>query len=112
MILDIGPKTAINWAKVIDMSGSVLWNGPVGAFETYPFDEGSKALAESVAHSDAFSVVGGGDTLACIALTGREKKIGYLSTGGGALLEFIENDCTLPALSALTSKTLKLKIGA
>ncbi|MDE0724802.1 MAG: phosphoglycerate kinase [Alphaproteobacteria bacterium] len=112
MILDIGPKTAINWAKVIDMSGSVLWNGPVGAFETYPFDEGSKALAESIAHSAAFSVVGGGDTLACIALTGREKKIGYLSTGGGALLEFIENDCTLPALSALTSKTLKLKIGA
>ncbi len=112
MILDVGPETVINWAKVMEMSGSILWNGPVGAFETYPFDEASKALAESVAHSKGFSVIGGGDTLACVALTGREKQMGYLSTGGGALLEFIENDCTLPALSALTSKTLTLKIGA
>lgn len=112
MILDIGPSTAINWAKVIEMSGSILWNGPVGAFETYPFDEGSKAIAESMARSKAFSVVGGGDTLSCVMKSGREKQIGYMSTGGGALLEFIENDCTLPALSALTTKTLKLKMGA
>ena len=90
LILDIGPKTAAQLATVLGKAGTIVWNGPVGVFEFERFGEGTKTLAKAIAGSAAFSIAGGGDTVAAIAKYGIEDKIGYISTGGGAFLEFLE----------------------
>lgn len=100
MILDIGPETAAHYASLIAKAGTVIWNGPVGVFEFDQFGAGTKTLADAIAASDAFSVAGGGDTLAAIEKYGVADGIGYISTGGGAFLEFVEGK-TLPAVAAL-----------
>jgi phosphoglycerate kinase len=100
MILDIGPASADIIAAIIQKAGTVIWNGPLGVFEFDAFGEGTRVLAEAIAHSRAFSVAGGGDTLAAIEKYGVEDKISYISTGGGAFLEFVEGK-TLPAVAAL-----------
>ena len=103
MILDIGPETAKLYASLIAKAGTVIWNGPVGVFEFDQFGGGTKAVAEAIAHSGAFSLAGGGDTLAAIAKYGIADKIGYISTGGGAFLEFLEGK-TLPAVEILMQR--------
>lgn len=103
MILDIGPKTAATLAAQIAAAGTIVWNGPVGVFEFDQFGEGTKTLALAIAHSKAFSIAGGGDTLAAIAKYGITEQIGYISTGGGAFLEFLEGK-TLPAVEILTQR--------
>lgn len=103
MILDIGPKTAAILAAQIAQAGTVVWNGPVGVFEFDQFGEGTKVLALAIAHSKAFSIAGGGDTLAAIAKYRIADKIGYISTGGGAFLEFLEGK-TLPAVEILQQR--------
>ncbi|EPG0172682.1 phosphoglycerate kinase, partial [Neisseria gonorrhoeae] len=100
MILDIGPKSAAALAELLKAAGTVVWNGPVGVFEFDQFAGGTKALAEAIAQSKAFSIAGGGDTLAAIAKFGVTEQIGYISTGGGAFLEFLEGK-ELPAVAAL-----------
>jgi phosphoglycerate kinase len=100
MILDIGPQTAANYAKLIQAAGTVVWNGPVGVFEFDAFASGTKAVAQAVAASSAFSIAGGGDTLAAIDKFGVIDGISYISTGGGAFLEFLEGK-TLPAVAML-----------
>ena len=100
MILDIGPQTARDWAAMLETAGTVLWNGPVGVFEFDQFGEGTRILAEAIAASDAFSIAGGGDTLAAIDKYEVSEKISYTSTGGGAFLEFVEGK-TLPAVEIL-----------
>jgi phosphoglycerate kinase len=99
-ILDIGPQSAAAIAKLIAGAGTVIWNGPVGVFEFDQFGGGTRVLAEAIAHSHAFSIAGGGDTLAAIEKYGIESDISYISTGGGAFLEFVEGK-TLPAVAAL-----------
>lgn len=103
MILDIGPATARHYAELIRGARSVVWNGPVGVFEFDAFGAGTKALAEAVAESSAFSIAGGGDTLAAIEKYGVEDRISYISTGGGAFLEFLEGK-ELPAVAALKAR--------
>ena len=103
MILDIGPETAKRYAARIDQAGTVIWNGPVGVFEFDAFGHGTRALAEAIANSQAFSIAGGGDTLAAIARYGVGKRISYISTGGGAFLEFAEGK-ELPAVAALRQR--------
>ena len=103
MILDIGPDTAARYAAMIAKSGTVVWNGPVGVFEFDAFAGGTKAIALAIAQSDAFSIAGGGDTLAAIAKYGIERDIGYISTGGGAFLEVLEGK-TLPAFEILAKR--------
>ena len=103
LILDIGPATVSMLKTVIAQAGTVVWNGPVGVFEFDAFAGGTKAIAEAIAASPAFSIAGGGDTLAAIAKFGFEKKIGYISTGGGAFLEFLEGK-TLPAVEILETR--------
>jgi phosphoglycerate kinase len=103
MILDIGPKTAAKFAAIIANAGTIVWNGPVGVFEFDQFGGGTKMLAAAIAHSPAFSIAGGGDTLAAIAKYHIEKQIGYISTGGGAFLEFLEGK-TLPAVEILEQR--------
>jgi phosphoglycerate kinase len=100
MILDIGPDSARALARVLAGAGTVIWNGPVGVFEFDQFGGGTKALAEAIAQSPAFSIAGGGDTLAAIEKYGIEGDVSYISTGGGAFLEFVEGK-TLPAVAAL-----------
>jgi phosphoglycerate kinase len=100
MILDIGPASAAAVAAIVASAGTVIWNGPVGVFEHDQFGEGTRALALAIADSPAFSIAGGGDTLAAIAKYGVEDRISYISTGGGAFLEFVEGR-TLPAVAAL-----------
>ena len=100
MILDIGPDTAEHMAKLIAAAGTVLWNGPVGVFEFDQFGEGTRTLANAIARSKAFSLAGGGDTLAAIEKYGVEDSISYISTGGGAFLEFVEGK-KLPAVDIL-----------
>jgi phosphoglycerate kinase len=100
MILDIGPETAARFSEIIAGAGTVIWNGPVGVFEFEHFGAGTKALAEAIAASDAFSVAGGGDTLAAIDKYGVADRISYISTGGGAFLEFVEGK-KLPAVEVL-----------
>jgi phosphoglycerate kinase len=104
MILDIGPKTAATLAAQIAKAGTIVWNGPVGVFEFDQFAEGTKTLALAIAESPAFSIAGGGDTLAAIAKYGIADKIGYISTGGGAFLEFLEGK-TLPAVDILLQRS-------
>ncbi len=103
MILDIGPDTSDRFAKLIETSGTVVWNGPVGVFEFDQFGEGTRGLAQAIARSKAFSLAGGGDTLAAIEKYGVEDGISYISTGGGAFLEFVEGK-TLPAVAALVER--------
>ena len=100
LILDIGPETAGRFAEIIANAGTVIWNGPVGVFEFDNFSGGTKALTEAIAASDAFSVAGGGDTLAAIDKFGAADRISYISTGGGAFLEFVEGK-KLPAVEVL-----------
>ena len=100
LILDIGPETAAKLAAQIKAAGTVVWNGPVGVFEFAAFENGTKAIAQAVAQSSAFSIAGGGDTLAAIAKYGIEKDVDYISTGGGAFLEVLEGK-TLPAFEVL-----------
>src|SRR5450830_752287 len=103
MILDIGPKTAKKLAEQIAQAGTIVWNGPVGVFEFDQFGNGTKTLALAIAESNGFSIAGGGDTLAAIAKYAITDKIGYISTGGGAFLEFLEGK-TLPAVEILTTR--------
>ncbi len=103
MILDIGPKTAARLGAIIAEAGTVVWNGPVGVFEYDQFAGGTRVLAASIALSSAFSIAGGGDTLAAIAKFGVTDQIDYISTGGGAFLEFLEGK-TLPAVAALEAR--------
>lgn len=100
MILDIGPQTAANFAELLKTAKTVLWNGPVGVFEFDQFAGGTQVLAEAIAASDAFSIAGGGDTLAAIDKFGVAEQISYISTGGGAFLEFVEGK-VLPAVEML-----------
>ena len=104
MILDIGPKTAAQLAEQIGQAGTIVWNGPVGVFEFDQFAEGTKTLANAIASSKGFSIAGGGDTLAAIAKYNIADKIGYISTGGGAFLEFLEGK-TLPAVEILLQRS-------
>ena len=103
MILDIGPQTAAQYAALIARAGTVVWNGPVGVFEFDAFGKGTEALARAIAASDAFSIAGGGDTLAAVDKYGIADKVSYISTGGGAFLEFLEGK-TLPAVAALEAR--------
>ena len=103
LILDIGPETAKRLAAQLKKAGTIVWNGPVGVFEFAAFENGTKVIAQAIAQSDAFSIAGGGDTLAAIAKYGIEKDVGYISTGGGAFLEVLEGK-TLPALEILTKR--------
>ncbi|HYD79489.1 MAG TPA: phosphoglycerate kinase [Paucimonas sp.] len=103
MVLDIGPKTAALLAEQLAKAGTVVWNGPVGVFEFDQFGEGTKTLAMAIADSKAFSIAGGGDTLAAIAKYGIADKVGYISTGGGAFLEFLEGK-VLPAVEILQQR--------
>lgn len=103
MILDIGPETARRFAQRLDSAGTILWNGPVGVFELDQFGEGTRVLGEAIAQSSAFSIAGGGDTLAAIDKYGVRAGVSYISTGGGAFLEFVEGK-TLPAVAALVAR--------
>lgn len=103
MILDIGPQTALNYTAALQQAGTVIWNGPVGVFEFASFAAGTQALATAIAESSAFSLAGGGDTLAAIEKFNINGKVSYISTGGGAFLEFIEGK-TLPAVAILESR--------
>jgi phosphoglycerate kinase len=103
MILDIGPKSAAKLVQLIAVAGTVVWNGPVGVFEYDQFAAGTRAIAEAIAHSSAYSIAGGGDTIAAIAKFGVAAKISYISTGGGAFLEFLEGR-TLPAVEVLEAR--------
>ena len=103
MILDIGPETAAKLAEQLMKAGTIVWNGPVGVFEFAAFENGTKTIAHAIAESSAFSIAGGGDTLAAIAKYGIEKQVGYISTGGGAFLEVLEGK-TLPAFEILTKR--------
>lgn len=100
MILDIGPQTARQYAELIAKAGTVVWNGPVGVFEFDAFGKGTETLAHAIAESKAFSIAGGGDTLAAVGKYGIADKVSYISTGGGAFLEFLEGK-ELPAVTAL-----------
>ncbi|NIJ68845.1 phosphoglycerate kinase [Xanthomonas sp. 60] len=103
LILDIGPQTAANYAQLIAKAGTVVWNGPVGVFEFASFSKGTEALARAIAASSAYSIAGGGDTLAAVDKFGIAGQVSYISTGGGAFLEFLEGK-TLPAVAALEAR--------
>jgi len=103
LILDIGPQTSKRFAAILAEAGTIIWNGPVGVFEFDAFGDGTRSLAEAIAASDGFSVAGGGDTLAAIDKYGVADRISYISTGGGAFLEFVEGK-TLPAVEILTRR--------
>jgi phosphoglycerate kinase len=103
LILDIGPQTAKKLADQLLAAGTIVWNGPVGVFEFEAFSQGTQAIARAIAQSSAFSIAGGGDTLAAIAKYGIEKDVGYISTGGGAFLEVLEGK-TLPAFEILEKR--------
>ena len=102
-ILDVGPKSSAKLAKIIAHAGTIVWNGPVGVFEHAQFAGGTKMMASAIAHSEAFSIAGGGDTLAAIAKFDIANDVGYISTGGGAFLEVLEGR-TLPAIAALEAR--------
>jgi len=104
LILDIGPKSAQALAQIVRNAGTIVWNGPVGVFEFDQFGHGTATLARAIAESSAFSIAGGGDTLAAIAKYGISEKVSYISTGGGAFLEFLEGK-TLPAVAALEARS-------
>lgn len=104
MVFDIGPETAKQFAELLKGAGTILWNGPVGVFEFDQFGEGTKSLAHAIAESDAFSVAGGGDTVAAIDKYGVAEQVSYISTGGGAFLEFLEGK-KLPAVEILEARS-------
>ena len=106
MILDIGPQTVRSFKAIIAKAGTIVWNGPVGVFEFDAFGEGTRELAHAIADSSAFSIAGGGDTLAAIAKYGVADRIDYISTGGGAFLEFLEGK-TLPAVAILEQRATR-----
>jgi phosphoglycerate kinase len=106
MIFDIGPKSAAELVKVLNNAGTIVWNGPVGVFEFDQFGEGTKTVAHAIAESKAFTLAGGGDTIAAIQKYGVEDKINYISTAGGAFLEFLEGK-TLPAVAILEQRAAK-----
>ncbi len=106
MVLDIGPETAKQYAAMVRDAGTIVWNGPVGVFEIDAFGAGTEVLAKAIAESDAFSIAGGGDTLAAVEKYGIENQISYISTGGGAFLEFLEGK-TLPAVDMLNKRKIK-----
>ena len=103
MILDIGPLTAAKYATMIQNAGTVIWNGPVGVFEFKNFSAGTRAIADAIEISKAFSIAGGGDTLAAIDQFNVTDGVSYISTGGGAFLEFVEGK-KLPAVAALEAR--------
>jgi phosphoglycerate kinase len=103
MILDIGPQTAARYAQLVEAAGTVVWNGPVGVFEFDAFGHGTETLARAIAESGAFSIAGGGDTLAAVDKYGIADRLSYISTGGGAFLEFLEGK-ELPAVAALEAR--------
>ncbi len=103
LILDIGPETTKTLAKQLMAAGTIVWNGPVGVFEFDSFAKGTEGIARAIAATSAFSIAGGGDTLAAIAKYGIEKDVGYISTGGGAFLEVLEGK-TLPAFEILQKR--------
>ena len=103
LILDIGPDTAARYAEFIKSAGTVVWNGPVGVFEFDAFGHGTETLARAIAASKAFSIAGGGDTLAAVEKYGIADDVSYISTGGGAFLEFLEGK-ELPAVTALKQR--------
>ena len=105
LILDIGPETATRLAAQLARAGTIVWNGPVGVFEFPAFENGTRTIAQAIAASPAFSIAGGGDTLAAIAQYGIEKQVGYISTGGGAFLEMLEGK-TLPAFEILEKRAM------
>ena len=111
LILDIGPETAARLAAQLQTAGTIVWNGPVGVFEFPAFESGTRTLAQAIAASPAFSIAGGGDTLAAIAKYGIEKQIGYISTGGGAFLEVLEGK-TLPAFEILEKRAAEMRPSA
>ena len=102
-ILDFGPKSSAKLSEIVANAGTIVWNGPIGVFELPQFAGGTKMLASAIAHSQAFSIAGGGDTLAAIAKFDIADNVGYISTGGGAFLEFLEGK-TLPAIAALEAR--------
>lgn len=104
MILDIGPESAKQLAQMLDLAGTIIWNGPVGVFEMTSFSHGTETVAQAIANSDAFSIAGGGDTLAAIDQFGVGKDISYISTGGGAFLEFVEGK-VLPAVAMVQARS-------
>ena len=108
MIFDIGPQTAATLAAIMKAAGTIVWNGPLGVFEYDQFGHGTETVARAIADSDAFSIAGGGDTLAAIAKYGISDKISYISTGGGAFLEFLEGK-VLPAVDILEQRAAKWK---
>ena len=103
MILDIGPTSAAEIATLLSQAGTILWNGPVGVFEFDQFGAGTEALSRAIADSSAFSLAGGGDTLAAIDKYGIADRVSYISTGGGAFLEYVEGK-TLPAVAMLEQR--------
>ena len=103
LILDIGPDTAERFGAMLQKAGTIVWNGPVGVFEFDQFGEGTKTIAQAIAQSPAFSLAGGGDTLAAIEKYGVSDDISYISTGGGAFLEFVEGK-RLPAVAVLEER--------
>jgi phosphoglycerate kinase len=105
MILDVGPQTTATLAAILKDAGTIVWNGPVGVFEFEAFAKGSEGIARAIADSDGFSIAGGGDTLAAIAKFGITDQVGYISTGGGAFLEFLEGRA-LPAVVALEKRAV------
>jgi phosphoglycerate kinase len=106
MILDIGPETAKRLADMLKQAGTIVWNGPVGAFEYEQFGGGTNVLAHAVAESDAFSIIGGGDTIAALEKLGLSDRVSYISTGGGSFLEFLEGK-KLPAVAVLEERAYK-----
>ena len=106
MILDIGPETAKHFAEMLKQAGTIVWNGPVGVFEFDQFAEGTRVLSLAIAESPAFSIAGGGDTLAAVAKYKIGEMISYISTGGGAFLEFLEGK-KLPAVAMLEARAKK-----
>ena len=103
MILDVGPKTSALYAEIIANAGTIVWNGPLGVFEIDQFGNGTQKLGEAIANSKAFSIAGGGDTLAALEKYGLSDRMSYISTGGGAFLEFLEGK-KLPAVAVLESR--------
>jgi len=103
MIFDIGPDTAQELAEILKNAGTIIWNGPVGVFEFDQFGEGTRVISEAIADSEAFSIAGGGDTLAAVDKYGIADKVSYISTGGGAFLEYVEGK-VLPAVAVLEAR--------
>ena len=110
MILDIGPQTAASFAALLQQAATIVWNGPVGVFEYDQFGEGTRVLAQAIAESSAFSIAGGGDTLAAVDKYGIEQQVSYISTGGGAFLEFLEGK-QLPAVAMLEKRYADYQTG-